>query len=131
MTVRVILMALSAFLAANGAFMLAAPMTWYYRIDSVPLSGPLNEHFVRDIGCGFLAAAAGVLLAALRRDWFVPGMLTALVFVGGHALLHVVEALAGAGGGLSLSEQVGIYGPALLLLLLLGIHLGRGARQGG
>lgn len=119
MMARVTLILMAAFLAANGAFMLAAPMTWYYSIDSVPLSGPLNDHFVRDIGCAYLAAATGVLLGALRRDWLLPGTATALVFVGGHALVHAVEAASGAAGGLGLGDLLGIYGPPLLLVLLL------------
>ncbi len=119
MKTRLAFAVLAAFLAANGAFMLASPSAWYYSIDSVPLTGPLNVHFVRDIGCAYLAASAGVMCAAMRRDWLVPGGLTALGFVGGHALVHAVEALAGQAQGLSVVDLLGIYGPPAVLLILM------------
>lgn len=119
MVIRTLLLGVAAFLAANGAFMLISPMTWYYSIDSVPLSGPLNEHFVRDIGCAYLAAGCGVLLGFLRREWLVPGAVTALVFIGGHALVHLVEGLVGQAGGLTVADLAGIYGPPLLLAVVL------------
>ena len=38
----------------NGAWMLWDPIHWYHTLPAaVPDSGPLNEHFVRDIGCAF------------------------------------------------------------------------------
>ncbi|MDZ7669828.1 MAG: hypothetical protein U5Q16_10540 [Gammaproteobacteria bacterium] len=119
MKARLALAVIAAFLAANGAFMLAMPTVWYYSIDSVPLSGPLNIHFVRDIGCAYLAASIGVMCAALRRDWLLPGGLTALVFIGGHALVHAVEALAGQAQGLSAMDLLGIYGPPAGLLAVV------------
>lgn len=122
MKARLTLAVIAAFLAANGAFMLVSPTVWYYSIDSVPLTGPLNDHFVRDIGCGYLAASLGVMCAAMRRDWLLPGGLTALAFIGGHALVHAVEAAAGQAQGLSATDLLGIYGPpaALLAIILSG-----------
>src|SRR5581483_2403752 len=36
---------------ANGVWMLLAPASWYYRLPAgVPDTGPLNPHFVRDVG---------------------------------------------------------------------------------
>jgi hypothetical protein len=119
MAMRSLLIGVAAFLAANGAFMLVSPMTWYYSIDSVPLSGPLNVHFVRDIGCAYLAAACGVVLGVVRREWLVPGAVTALVFIGGHALVHLVEGLAGQADGLGVTDLLGIYGPPLVLIVAL------------
>lgn len=119
MKARLTLAVIAAFLAANGAFMLAAPTVWYYSLDSVPLTGPLNVHFVRDIGCAYLAASFGTMCAAMRRDWLLPGGLTALAFVGGHALVHAVEAVAGQAQGLSATDLLGIYGPPALLLAIV------------
>src|SRR5262245_21152199 len=40
---------------ANGAWMLADPVHWYENLPAgVPDFGPVNEHFVRDIGCAFM-----------------------------------------------------------------------------
>ena len=45
---------------ANGLWMLADPVGWYREIPAaVPDFGPLNEHFVRDIGSAFAAQGVG------------------------------------------------------------------------
>jgi hypothetical protein len=120
MLTRFVLVLIALFLVANALFMLVAPTTWYYSIDSVPATGPLNTHFVRDIGCAYLAAGVGVLLGALRPAWLVPGGLTAVTFVGGHALIHLGESLAGhSHGAPSLLDSAGVYAPAAALLLIL------------
>jgi hypothetical protein len=62
---RMILILIAAFLAANALTMLAAPAAWYYSVDGVAATGPLNIHFVRDIGCVSVSEAAGVYGPAL------------------------------------------------------------------
>jgi hypothetical protein len=131
MFTRIVLVLIAAFLGANALFMLAAPTTWYYSVDSVPATGPLNEHFVRDIGCAYLAAGVGVLLGALRPGWIMPGGIAAVTFIGGHALIHLWESLAGhAHGTLSLVDSVGVYAPAILLLVILFVATRRPLQQG-
>jgi hypothetical protein len=45
----------SLFNTANGLWMLLAPRSWYYGLPArIPDTGPLNVHFVRDIGAAFL-----------------------------------------------------------------------------
>ncbi|MEO9613703.1 MAG: hypothetical protein ABJG86_16620 [Nitratireductor sp.] len=87
---RIILLLVALYQATNGLFMLAMPELWYQNIPDVTHTGPLNTHFVRDIGFGFLAAALSLALAARRRGadatiW--PGA----AFLGGHAVLHLTE----------------------------------------
>jgi hypothetical protein len=41
-------------LAANGLLMLLDPAGWYALAPGVPETGPLNLHFVRDIGCAYI-----------------------------------------------------------------------------
>ena len=41
---------LGLLLAANGFLMLADPAGWYAIVPGVPETGPLNPHFVREIG---------------------------------------------------------------------------------
>jgi hypothetical protein len=43
-------------LAANGLAMLYDPAGWYGVVPGVPDTGPLNAHFVRDIGCTYVVA---------------------------------------------------------------------------
>ena len=45
---------LGAALAANGLFMLGDPAGWYAAIPGVTMTGPLNPHLVRDVGCAYL-----------------------------------------------------------------------------
>jgi len=53
-------------LGGNGVWMQIRPETWYYAIQGVTGAGPLNLHFIRDIGCAYLVAAAGLLWMASR-----------------------------------------------------------------
>jgi hypothetical protein len=54
-------------LAANGLFMLADPAGWYGLVPGVPMTGPLNVHFVRDIGCAYAVAGLGLAARRTRR----------------------------------------------------------------
>ena len=40
--------------ALNGLFMLAEPRLWYDTIPGIPMLGPYNTHFVRDVGILYL-----------------------------------------------------------------------------
>lgn len=121
---RWLLIILAAWHAANGLFMLAAPGVWYGAVPGVTETGPANAHFIRDIGLGFLAAAAALALAARRgaappdRGPGLAALLApALVFLVGHAGLHIAEMiLHGARLGPALRDLALIVVPALLLL---------------
>ncbi|HEY0845303.1 MAG TPA: hypothetical protein VGE12_08045 [Noviherbaspirillum sp.] len=85
---------LAIILAANGIAALAVPDIWYARIPGVIDTGPLNRHFIRDIGAAYLVA--GLAFAWLRRDaraW--PAALAGSAFLALHALVHTGEMLAG------------------------------------
>lgn len=85
---------LALILAGNGVVMLFVPSLWYQLIPGVTGTGPLNAHFVRDIGCAYLCA--GAAFAWLSRDsraW--PAALTGSAFLLLHALVHVGEATTG------------------------------------
>lgn len=113
---RKLLLALAAWHAGNGAFMLAAPEAWYEFVPGVTETGAINLHFIRDIGLGFLAAAAGIFLAATRdadRQILVP----AVVFLGGHAGLHAAEMLTHGTTAVAAFRDIAlIVVPALLPL---------------
>jgi hypothetical protein len=108
-------------LAGNGAHMLFAPAHWYGSIESVAHTGPFNAHFVRDIGCAYLAAALGLGLGAWRTRWQVPGALTALSFLGAHALLHLTESFlhTDAANHAGAIDTFGVYVPALIALAVV------------
>lgn len=83
------------FLFGNGLFMLIAPAPWYHLVPGVTLTGPFNQHFVRDIGLiqMFLGAlfAIGMMQPAKR----VVLWSAATVWLGAHAVLHLWEVAVG------------------------------------
>jgi hypothetical protein len=118
---RMLLAVLAVGLALNGLDMLAGPQAWYQAIPGVAETGPFNAHFVRDVGCAYLAAALGCGLGAWRPAWRLPGVLTALAFLGLHAGVHLWEAFDSdhASGHLHASDLAGVFAPVLLLVLAL------------
>lgn len=123
---QVLLMAVAILLGINGAAMLGWPDQWYRALPTVPLTGPLNVHFVRDIGCAYLTSAGALA-------WFVidplhgrPAALTALGFLFAHAAVHVWDTLAGRMAWHHLAEDfVGVF--LLPALALWAVHAhGRG-----
>jgi hypothetical protein len=113
---------MAAVLAFNGFHMLLAPTDWYQSLTSVPHTGPFNGHFIRDIGCAYLAAASGLALGVWKTRWLVPAALPALIFLGLHALIHSWEALivhSDAAAHADLTEFLGVYGPPLLTLSIV------------
>jgi hypothetical protein len=92
--VRALLGLLGLINLANGLYMIAAPHAWYLATPGVAETGPMNHHFIVDIGLIFLASGAG-MLASLRR-----GRTGAILALAGatwpalHAIFHIVEWLA-------------------------------------
>jgi len=80
--------------AVNGVFMLAVPAAWYAIIPGVPNSGPLNAHFIRDIGAAFLVAG-GSLVWFARDARARPAALACTAFFALHALVHLSDAMTG------------------------------------
>ena len=103
---------------ANAAWMLADPAGWYAGLPAaVPDTGPLNAHFVRDIGSAFGVMSAGLLLAAARPAFRVPILGLVSMFYVLHALVHVTDTLAGRLPPSHWTIDLpGVYVPALLLL---------------
>jgi len=101
----------------NGAWMLADPPGWYETIPGVTGSGPLNEHFVRDVGAVFALMGVALLWAALRparRLVLVSGVAAFYVL---HALVHVLDTMRGLfPPGQWALDVVPIHLPALVLL---------------
>lgn len=107
------------FLLANGLFMLVAPSAWYHFVPGVTSTGPLNQHFVRDIG----------LIQAILGVAFIVGMLlpenrvvlwtTATSWLSAHAILHLWEVAVDICHPSSIARDF----PAVSLPALIGILL--------
>ena len=104
----------------NGAWMLYDPPHWYATLPAgVPDFGPLNEHFVRDIGCIFALLGAGLVLAAFDPRWRVPATAAAAGFSILHAFVHVIDTMRGLVGPEHWSIDIpGVYAPAFILTII-------------
>ncbi|MCW5889790.1 MAG: hypothetical protein KIT14_04490 [bacterium] len=105
---------------ANAAWMLVEPADWYARLPAgVPDTGPLNVHFVRDIGSAFAMMGVALGWAAFRPALRAPFLaLTALFYVL-HALVHVTDTLAGRlPPSHWLVDTPGVYAPAVVMIVL-------------
>lgn len=110
---------LSTSLAGNGLFMLIAPERWYHTIPTVSLTGPLNTHFIRDIGCAYLSAAAALVWSLLRPADALATTTLAALFLMSHAGVHLYELAIGiCGWTVWWKTFPGVTLPALLTGLL-------------
>ena len=109
----------AVFSAANAAWMLADPTSWYATVAGVHHTGPFNAHFVRDIGIAYLMVAACWDLAARLPRAAFPLAGVAAAFMVLHAGLHGWD-IAAARLPVShlLIDLPGVFGPAVLAVLL-------------
>ena len=114
---------------ANGLWMLADPVGWYTTLPaSVPDFGPLNEHFVRDIGSTFAMLGLGLLWGTFRTAVRVPVLALVTLFSALHALVHVYDTARGLVGPEHWSiDFPAIYLPTLVLLTLTALLFRRAA----
>ena len=116
MALRVVAGVLGLGLFVNAVVMLIHPAYWYHTLPGVSSTGPLNDHFVRDISCANLVVGVVLLAHALRRTTPVSGVVAAAGFLGLHAGLHAWE-LPGAGpkaGHRVVRDLSTVYLPAIL-----------------
>jgi hypothetical protein len=108
---------LGAITLANSLWMLAGPMHWYTDLPAaVPDTGPFNAHFVRDIGCAFLAVGAALVWAAYSPRFRLPLACVAALFLVAHALLHIYDTVRGAlGHDHWWLDLPGVYLPGVIL----------------
>ena len=103
---------------ANGVWMLADPVHWYENLPAgVPDFGPLNEHFVRDLGCTFVLFGLVLGLAAFVPRWRVAACSAVALFYVLHAIVHVADTLRGLVGPEHWAIDLpGVYAPAVILV---------------
>jgi len=82
--------------AGNGLWMLFFAKNWY---DNIPVAihdtGPLNTHFVHDIGLVYLIAGLALLWCANNMERSLRVYLGVMLFFAGHASIHIVEIILG------------------------------------
>lgn len=107
-------------LLVNGLLMLRDPLWWYGAVPTVPLTGPFNQHFVRDIGLIYVVTAVGFLHGAFRPATRAPVWIAATSFHVLHGSLHAWETLVGICAPSSFAKDfVPVMTPAFLGLALV------------
>ena len=108
---------LGAGLAVNGVIMMLAAEPWYEVVAKG--TGPFNAHFVRDIGAAYLASGIAIVWGMWSRAHRGPLAAIAGVFLGLHALTHLLEAASGVTSlGHVLEDLPGVHLPALVVCWL-------------
>src|SRR5215831_2898253 len=85
---KILLLSMGVLLAANGLAMLGWPDVWYHTLPTVAHTGPLNAHFVRDIGCAYLVSAGSLVFYALEPERGRVAALTGIAFLLLHGFIH-------------------------------------------
>jgi hypothetical protein len=89
MALRITLALIGIFNVGNGVYMLVAPQAWYGAVPGVAASGPMNTHFIVDVGFAFIASGAGQLLGLKASRAGAAFALAGSVWPALHAAFHV------------------------------------------
>jgi hypothetical protein len=87
MATRVVLIILGLIYILNGLWTVAEPSAWYATLPGVSATGPMNRHFIEDIGFAGVASGTLLLLAGWRNSaaFAIGGALWPAL----HALIHI------------------------------------------
>ena len=103
--------------AINGVWMLVSPETWYVSIPGVVQSGPLNHHFIQDVGMAFVGSGAFLILGASATRFAGAFAISGATWPLLHTLIHIqgwlMHGLPHDGPRL-FSELVGVAGLSVL-----------------
>ena len=103
-----------------------SPAHWYINLPAnVPGSGPLNEHFVRDIGCVFFLLGAALLASIRYRQWRLGAMVAASAYSVAHALVHVLDTARGLFAAGHWRFDIGPIYISTLILVVLTVQMAR------
>lgn len=86
---RLGLAVLGLFYLVNGVWMAVAPGAWYLATPGVTHTGPMNPHFIPDIGLAFLASGAGLLIGTRAGPTAAALALAGATWPALHALFHI------------------------------------------
>ena len=111
---RILTLILAAIMAGNGVYMFLDPPTWYGLVPGVPETGPLNVHFVRDIGIAYFTAGVALAWSEFGGGWRVSAL--GAMFITLHALLHAGETFMGHHHDVIANELLAVHLPAALAI---------------
>ncbi len=112
---------LGLFHLLNGLTMLFAPEAWYAAVPGVSMTGPINHHFITDIGLAFIASGAGMMVGIQLGKMAATLALAGATWPALHALFHVWGWLA---DGFPHDSRVAIFEVVgVVLVSFLGLAL--------
>jgi hypothetical protein len=109
MAIRWALAILGLMYLVNGFWTTAEPEAWYSGVPGVSATGPMNMHFIEDVGLAGLASGALLVLAAWKNSggFAVGGALWPAL----HSLIHIAAWLRHGlppNGAVLFTEAVGV-----------------------
>ena len=76
----------------NGLWMLISASSWFTIMPiAAEDTGPLNSHFVHDVGLVYILIGVGAFWCGHKLREATEIHLAITLFMGGHALIHVME----------------------------------------
>ncbi len=108
--------------ALLGVHMLIDPAGWYSSTPGVPEEGPMNAHFIRDIGSAFIMVAIAYGFSVQKSaSWQLPAVAAVLPAL--HGGIHLLGAISGHrhGDGLLL-ELLAVVLPGGIAAVLPLVH---------
>ena len=120
MLLRGLLVVFGLMSLGNGLYMLAAPDHWFHEMPAaIPDTGPMNPHFVRDVGVVYALAGGGLLWGAMNLATAYPVLVMAALFYAGHGALHVADILMGyLPASHWMIDFTGVFLPAIVLCVI-------------
>ena len=80
----------------NGIWMIVSASSWFANMPiAAEDTGPLNSHFVHDVGLVYLLTGLGAFWCGHKLYKCLEVHIVITLFMGGHALIHIVEILLG------------------------------------
>ncbi|CAM4797778.1 unnamed protein product [Rotaria magnacalcarata] len=92
----VICLIIAALNILHSLWVIIAPVHWYHNLPAgVPEFGPVNVHFIRDLGCVFLLLGVGLVFAAFKVPYRLPLFTMNTAFYILHMFVHIHEVVSG------------------------------------
>lgn len=86
--VRLVAIAVGAFLIILGLWALVSPLSFYEQLATFP---PYNRHLFHDVGAFQVGLGSALLLAAFVSDTLLLGLTVGAIGAGLHAISHIVD----------------------------------------
>jgi hypothetical protein len=87
---------LGAISTSNGLWMIISASSWFTNMPvGAKDTGPLNPHFVHDVGLVYLLTGLGAFWCGYKLYKCLEVHIGITLFMGGHTLIHFVEILLG------------------------------------